>query len=93
MALPRASSRPAMGATRARQGRFGRPVFWVLLFSTVLAALGMFAAWTWRAGDFANANADNGRPKPEARMFNAPEPAPVVPTPEQSSRPGPAPAR
>jgi hypothetical protein len=25
-------------------------VFWVLVFGTLLAALGMFAAWTWHAG-------------------------------------------
>jgi hypothetical protein len=35
--------------TRARQGRWGRHVFWVLVFSTLLAALGMFAAWAWRS--------------------------------------------
>jgi hypothetical protein len=40
-----------MGATRARQGRWGRHVFWVLLFGTLLSALAMFAAWTWKVGD------------------------------------------
>ena len=38
-----------MNATRARQGRWGRHVFWVLVFGTMLAALGMFAAWTWKS--------------------------------------------
>jgi hypothetical protein len=80
----RTSSRPVMGATRARQGRAGRHIFWVLLFSTLLAALGIFAAWTWKSGDLASANADNGRAKPAARLFNSPEPAPVVPQPYQN---------
>ena len=40
---------PVMNATRARQGRWGRHVFWVLVFGTMLAALGMFAAWTWKS--------------------------------------------
>lgn len=45
------TERPAvLSATRARQGRWGRHVFWVLVFGTLLAALGMFAAWSWRAG-------------------------------------------
>ena len=29
--------RPVLNSTRARQGRLGRDVFWVLLFSTALA--------------------------------------------------------
>jgi len=39
----------SMNVTRARQGRWGRHVFWVLVFGTVLAALGMFLAWTWKS--------------------------------------------
>jgi hypothetical protein len=49
----RLSGRPVLSATRARQGRFGRHVFWVLLVSTALAALALFGAWTWRAEDMA----------------------------------------
>jgi hypothetical protein len=41
---------PVANATRARQGRWGRQIFWVLVFGTLLAALGMFLAWTWRSG-------------------------------------------
>ena len=81
----RETPKPAVGATRARQGRLGRHVFWVLLFGTLLAALALFAAWTWRSGDFAETTADNGRAKAEARMFDAPEPAPVVPQPGQDN--------
>jgi hypothetical protein len=42
------SETPVLNATRARQGRWGRPVFWVLVFGTILAALAMAAAWVWR---------------------------------------------
>jgi hypothetical protein len=37
-----------LNATRARQGRWGKHVFWVLVFGTLLAAIGMLAAWGWR---------------------------------------------
>ncbi|WP_304170586.1 hypothetical protein [Phenylobacterium aquaticum] len=33
-----------LNAARARQARYGRPVLWVLLFSTLLAALALFGA-------------------------------------------------
>ncbi|MFN3583994.1 hypothetical protein [Phenylobacterium sp.] len=72
----RETTRPILGATRARQGRFGRHVFWVLLFGTLLAALGLFAAWTWRSGDLASTNSNNG-PSSAAEAFRAPEPAPI----------------
>ena len=56
------SSRPVLNATRARSGRYGRHMLWVLLFGTLLAAAGLFAAWTWKAPDLAAANTDNGKP-------------------------------
>ena len=73
----RETSRPAVGATRARQGRSGRHVFWVLLFGTLLAALALFAAWTWRAGDLQSTEPNAGQNLEDARSFNAPEPAPI----------------
>jgi len=72
----RETSRQTVGATRARQGRSGRHVFWVLLFGTLLAALALFAAWTWRSGDLQSTEANNG-PSNAAAAFNAPEPAPI----------------
>ncbi len=36
---------PKISETRARQGRWGRPVFWVLTFSTLMAAIAVFAAY------------------------------------------------
>lgn len=65
------SSRPTLNATRARQGRWGRHMLWVLLFGTLLAMIGLFGAWTWKAADFAAANVNNDRS--EAAAFQAPE--------------------
>jgi hypothetical protein len=71
-------SRPTLGATRARQGRFGRHMIWVLLFGTLLAAIGLFAAWTWKAPDLASSEAANDRKVADSRAFNAPDPAPLA---------------
>ena len=71
-----------LNATRARQGRFGRHMVWVLIFSTLLAGIGLFAAWTWKAPSLASANSDNGRASAAgAKSFDAPEPAAVTPPP------------
>jgi hypothetical protein len=75
-----------MGATRVRQGRFGRHVVWVLLFGTLLAALALFAAWTWKAGDLARTNSNNPGPSSvDVVPYAAPEPAPVNPNPAQKA--------
>ncbi|OHB31034.1 MAG: hypothetical protein A2790_10265 [Phenylobacterium sp. RIFCSPHIGHO2_01_FULL_69_31] len=68
----RETERPVMNATRARQGRWGRPVFWVLLFGTLLAALGMFAAWSWKSAD--EGPAGTGQETVDGRGYGAPEP-------------------
>ena len=78
------SSRQTLSATRARQGRFGRHMIWVLLFGTLLAAIGLFAAWTWKAPDLASTEPHNARQPADARAFNAPEPP--APTPTQPGR-------
>jgi len=70
-----------LNATRARQGRIGRHMVWVLIFSTLLAGIGLFVAWTWKAPSLASANSDNGRPSAGGKPFNAPEPAAIVPPP------------
>ncbi|MGZ3377006.1 MAG: hypothetical protein ACXU8S_10455 [Phenylobacterium sp.] len=44
-----ADHHPVLAATPARQGRPGRPVFWVLVISTFLAAAGLFVAWGMRS--------------------------------------------
>jgi hypothetical protein len=73
----RFSSRSALPATRARQGSLGRDIFWVLVISTLLAALALFAAWTWRAGDLASTEPTTARKAENAQHFAAPAPAPA----------------
>jgi hypothetical protein len=79
-------SRPTVGATRARQGRFGRHMLWVLVFGTLLAAIGMFAAWTWKAPDM-QATERAPQAAAAAQQFTAPEPAPTIPQPSQKATP------
>ena len=38
-----------MKATRARQGSWGRHIFWVLIISIVLAAMALFGSWAFNA--------------------------------------------
>mgnify|MGYP001809713775 CR=1 FL=1 len=60
--------------TEARQGRWGRHVFWVLVVSTLLAALVLFASWGMRSGDLAAADAtETNRPAQSGQT--APPPA------------------
>ncbi|PIB90231.1 hypothetical protein [Caulobacter sp. FWC2] len=62
---------PRVNATRARQGRWGRHIFWVLVISTVLAALALFGAWSFRAQDLAAVEANNGAKTPaEAQRYD-----------------------
>ena len=69
------TSRPVLSATRARSGRYGRHMLWVLLFGTLLSALGLFAVWTWKAPDLASANTNNPRVSTAgSATFNAPPP-------------------
>lgn len=79
--LSRSTSRPALNATRARQGRFGRHMFWVLLVSTALAALALFGAWTWRSDDLATTSPNNAREPADAAAFNQGDPVALQTTP------------
>ncbi|WP_066687805.1 hypothetical protein [Caulobacter sp. CCH9-E1] len=68
------SSGPRVNATRARQGRFGRHIFWILIVSTVLAAMALFGAWSFRAKDLASVDANTGATTPaEARSGTTPQ--------------------
>jgi hypothetical protein len=78
MAQPPASSHTVVGATRARQGRYGRHVFWVLLISTILAAIALTVAWGWRSGDLASTEPHNARQAADAAQFQAVDPAPAA---------------
>jgi len=73
----RETERPVLNATRARQGRWGRHVFWVLVFGTLLAALGMFAAWTWRADEVTQPT--KAEQAVSAQTFDTPPPPPATP--------------
>jgi hypothetical protein len=66
--------RPTVGATRARQGRMGRNIFWVLVFGVALTVLGFAATWAWKAGDFASTEPSNTARTADAASFSAPRP-------------------
>ena len=66
--------RPTLGATRARQGRYGAQMVWVLVFGLLLAVIGVFAAWTWKSGDLASVEPNNATEQADVRGFNAPRP-------------------
>lgn len=72
----RETEKPVLNATRARQGRWGRHIFWVLVFGTLLAALGMFAAWTWKSAD--EGPAGTAQETVDGRGYGAPEPPPTT---------------
>ena len=71
----RTNPRPTLGATRARQGRLGRPVLWVLLAALLLVVLGFFATWTWKARDLTTVPPNTVQRPADAQAFNAPAPA------------------
>jgi hypothetical protein len=77
---------PALNATRARQGRWGRHILWVLVFGTLLAALAMFAAWTWRAGSHPG---PVGRAQETVSGQHTDVPAPPNPTRQMPQAPEP----
>jgi hypothetical protein len=73
----RSTTRPTVGVTRARQGRLGRHVLWILLAAMLLVVLGFLATWTWKSGDLASVEPNNGKEQVDARAFDAPQPAAV----------------
>lgn len=76
------AARPVLNATRARQGRYGRRIFWVLVASTLLAALGLLIAWTFKAPALIAADANVANTKAQAaRQFSAPETPPAAQAP------------
>jgi hypothetical protein len=89
----RSTDRPAVGATRARQGRLGKHVMWVLVFGLALTILGFFAAYAWKSDDLASTEPNNGREQADAQAFNAPEPAAINPQPAEKADPGSSPVR
>jgi hypothetical protein len=63
-------SRLVLNANRARQARLGRPVLWVLLFSTALAALALFGAWSASAPKLAASEPTAQSQTQNARHFD-----------------------
>jgi hypothetical protein len=78
------SSAPDLSATKARQGRMGRDVFWVLVISVVLAVAALTAAWIYRAPQLTASDANNGTRPAVAKSFDAPAPQPVQSPPPPS---------
>ncbi len=69
--------------TRARQGSWGRHIFWVLIISTVLAALALFGSFAFNAPAL-QGEGGQSRNLTDAQQFDAP--APAIPN-LQSERP------
>lgn len=68
-----------LAATPARQGRYGKPVFWVLVVSTLLAALALFAIWGMKAPALQRADQKVTETRAaHAGDFSTPAPAPVT---------------
>lgn len=57
---------PRVNATRARQGRWGKHVLWVLVISTALAAIVLMTTWGVNSGNLADANAPRANSAAEA---------------------------
>ena len=53
---------PQISETRARQGRFGWPVLWMLVISTVLAMIALLAVWAFQWSGLADSNAKSKAP-------------------------------
>jgi hypothetical protein len=66
--------RSTLGATRARQGRMGRNIFWVLVFGVALTILGFAATWAWKAGDFASTAPTTAAQTANSGSFSSPRP-------------------
>ena len=79
-----------VAATPARQGRYGRHVFWVLVVSTALAAIGLFLAWGWKAPSLSRPGSQNAvSPSTAGTTFHSPEPAAqVIPKGTDHTSPG-----
>jgi hypothetical protein len=72
-----------LSVTEARQGRWGRPVFWVLVISTSLAVLAMIGVWIAQSGSL---NTVQDKEAARTAQMSGPPPAPSS-TPREA--PGP----
>ena len=53
---------PEISETRARQGRFGWPVFWMLIISTALAMIALLGVWAFQWSGLAASNVKSKAP-------------------------------
>lgn len=60
--------------TRARQGRTGRSIFWVLVIGVALTVLGFAATWAWKASDLSSVQHRAGQQTTGSPQFTAPRP-------------------
>lgn len=67
---------PQLNTTRARQGRSGKPILWVLGISTALAAAALFGSWAMKSDDLASTEVHNASTTQSAANFSTPEPTP-----------------
>ena len=74
---PPETGHTVLNATRARQGRWGQHIFWVLVFGSLLAALGLFAAWTMNADEATEPT--RAERAATAQTFDTPAPPPATP--------------
>ncbi len=71
--VPRAETgHEVLEATEARQGRWGRHAFWMLIASTTLAVIALFTAWAFYSGAFTEANEANTPTAAEAAATTGP---------------------
>jgi len=69
---PAESDHEVLEATNARQGRWGRHAFWMLIASTTLAVIALFTAWAFFSGAFTMANEASTPTAAEARATTGP---------------------
>lgn len=68
---------PPLNTTRARQGRAGKPILWVLGISMVGAILVLFGSWIMKSDDLSKTTEPNtSHDRAAAASFDAPEPTP-----------------
>jgi hypothetical protein len=67
---------PHLPATKARQGSWGRPLFWVLTSSLTLAILALVGAWVWHSEQLTTVQHNARAPASEVARFYGPPPQP-----------------
>jgi hypothetical protein len=77
MAAPDTEHAPELNVTRARQGRRGVHMFWVLVISTLLTAAVFVVIWLAQANRLSQVSGQASADQPTARSFDSQ----VVPVP------------